>query len=70
MLRFIIYFILFFIIYRLLRSLFIGMFKKKTFNQPQAKGSVKKSKYEDIEEAKYTEIDTKDEKEKLKSNGK
>lgn len=53
-----------------MRSLFIGMFKKKTFNQPQAKGSVKKSKYEDIEEAKYTEIDTKDEKEKLKSNGK
>lgn len=53
-----------------MRSLFIGMFKKKTFNQTQAKGSVKKSKYDDIEEAKYTEIDTKDEKEKLKSNDK
>lgn len=46
------------------------MFKKKTFNQTQSKGSVKKSKYNDIEEAKYTEIDTKDEKEKLKSNDK
>jgi len=39
------------------------MFKKRTEDK------IKKSKYENIEEAKYTEIKTEGTKEKLKNNG-
>ncbi len=46
------------------------MFKNKTENKIRNESEPNKSKYKNIEEAKYTEIKTKDEKEKLNNNGK
>jgi hypothetical protein len=51
------------VLFRLLRALFSNMFKSRT------ESKIKKSKYENVEDAKYTEIKTEDTKEKLKNNG-
>ena len=60
--RFILYFILFYILFRLLKSM-IGIFLKNrrdtTFKNESQK---KKSKLEDVEDAKYIEIKPEDEK--------
>ena len=62
MLRFILYFILFFILFRLLKSM-IGIFLKNKRNTTIKNESQKtKSKFEDVEDAKYIEIKPEDEK--------
>ncbi|HEX9250760.1 MAG TPA: hypothetical protein VF870_00885 [Ignavibacteriaceae bacterium] len=62
MLRFILYFIIFFILFRLLKSVISNFAKGRNSpaikNEPQKK----KSKFEDVEDAKYTEIKPEDEK--------
>lgn len=70
MIRFLVYFIIFLLLFRLLRGVLSFLFKPQSGNRVKNNISKKKSKYENIEEAKYTEIKSDDEKEKLDSNGK
>jgi len=65
LLRFILYFLLFFILFRVLRSLFQNLFGNKPDGKIRNDRAPQKSKYENIEEAKYTEIKENNEKEKL-----
>ena len=62
MLRFILYFILFFILFRILRSLFSNFFKSRKESTINSQSRKKKSKFEDVEDAKYIEIKPDDEK--------
>lgn len=67
MLRFILYFLLFFIIFRVLRGLLQYLLGNKKDAKIKNDRTPQKSKYENIEEAKYTEIKENNEKEKLNS---
>jgi len=60
-LRFILYLVLFYVIYRLIRSLLWYLTKGSSANEIKDPQKPKKSKYENIEEAKFTEIKEKDE---------
>jgi predicted membrane protein len=62
MLRFILYFILFIILFRLLKSI-IGIFlKNKKATTIKNESQKKKSKFENVEDAKYIEIKPEDDK--------
>lgn len=62
MLRFILYFILFYILFRLIRSI-IKIFSNSNRDTNQVKTPrSKRSKFEDVEDAKYIEIKPDDEK--------
>jgi Na+-transporting methylmalonyl-CoA/oxaloacetate decarboxylase gamma subunit len=64
LLRFILLFILFYVIYRMIK-LFIRYFRLGArSNNNFQKGSKSKSKYENVEEAEFTEIKTKEKTEK------
>lgn len=60
-LKFILYTILFYILFRLITTM-IRNFSKKTDNEIKSQSRTKKSRYEDIEEAKYIEVKQEDEK--------
>lgn len=60
-LRFIFYFILFYVLYRLLRSALTYLFGSKRNENINSQPKKKKSKFEDVEEAKYIEIKPEDE---------
>lgn len=62
MLRFILYFILFFILFRLVKSLVAIFLKKGSGPTIKNEPKKKKSKFEDVEDAKYIEIKPEDEK--------
>ena len=62
MLRFILYFILFYILFRVLKSVFNVFFKNTANPNIKNESSKKKSKFEDVEDAKYIEIKPDDEK--------
>lgn len=62
MFRFILYFVLFYVLYRLLRSVLNYFFKDRTTNNIKNQSTSKSNKYENIEEAKFTEIKEDDEK--------
>jgi hypothetical protein len=53
---------LFFIIFRVLSNLFKNWLGKNSESRLKNSGNIKKSKYQNIEEAKYTEIKTDDDK--------
>jgi hypothetical protein len=61
-LRFIFYLILFLILFRLLRSAISYLFGSKRNDKINNQPKKKKSKFEDVEEAKYIEIKPEDEK--------
>lgn len=58
--RFVLYFIIFLLLFTMLRNFLSRIFGPKNIND-ENKTSVKKKKYEDIEEAKYIEIKPEDE---------
>lgn len=60
-LKFILYTILFYILFRLITTM-IRNFSKKNDNEIKSQPKTKKSRYEDIEEAKYIEVKQEDEK--------
>lgn len=62
MLRFILYFLLFFILFRLLYTLLKNFFGNKSNKDIKSGPVKKKSKFEDVEEAKYIDITREDEK--------
>jgi hypothetical protein len=62
LLRFILYFVLFFVLYRLIRSIIQYVVKDRSTSEIKNPNPPQKSKYENIEEAKFTEIKEKDEK--------
>ncbi len=62
MLRFMLYFILFYILFRVLESVLSIFFKNTSDAKIQDKSPKKKSKFEDVEDAKYIEIKPDDEK--------
>ena len=62
MLRFILYFVLFLILFRLLRSTMTYLFGSKSNDKINHQPQKKKSKFEDVEEAKYIEIKPEEEK--------
>lgn len=62
MLRFILYFILFFILFRLAKSLFTIFLKRGGGPTIKSEPKKKKSKFEDVEDAKYIEIKPEDDK--------
>lgn len=62
MLRFVLYFVFFFVVFRILSSVLKLLFRKDDNNQIKNNTGVKKSRYQNIEEAKYTEIEVDDEK--------
>lgn len=62
MLRFILYFLLFFIIFRVLSKLFKNWLGTNSESRIKNSGTTKQSKYQNIEEAKYTEIKPDDDK--------
>ncbi len=70
MIRFLVYFVIFLLLFRLLRGVLSFLFKPQNGNRVKNETSQKKSKYENIEEAKYTEIKSDADKEKLDSDGK
>lgn len=61
LLKFILYTILFYILFRLITTM-IRNFSKKNDNEIKSQPKTKKSRYEDIEEAKYIEVKQEDEK--------
>lgn len=63
-LKFILYTILFYILFRLITTM-IRNISKKTDNEIKSQHKTKKSRYEDIEEAKYIEVKQEDEKKEL-----
>jgi len=70
MIRFLVYFVIFLLLFRLLRGVLSFLFRAQNGNRVKNDVSQKKSKYENIEEAKYTEIKSDNAKEKLNSDGK
>ena len=62
MLRYILYFVLFFILFRLVRSLLTRFFGTDRETKINNKPSKSKSKFEDVEDAKYIDIKPEDEK--------
>ncbi len=62
MLRFILYFILFYILFRVLKSVLSIFFKNTADQKINDESPKKKSKFEDVEDAKYIEIKPDDEK--------
>ena len=62
MLKFIIYFVVFLIVFRLFRSVLAYLFGSKRNINTNSQPNKKKSKFDDVEEAKYIEIKPKDEK--------
>jgi flagellar biosynthesis/type III secretory pathway M-ring protein FliF/YscJ len=61
-LRFILYFVIFLILFRIVRSFLSTLFKSKNESTLKSQSQKKKSKFEDVEDAKYIEIKTEDEK--------
>ena len=61
-LRFVFYLVLFLILFRLLRSALTFLFGPKRNEKINSQPKKKKSKFEDVEEAKYIEIKPEDEK--------
>ena len=61
-LRFILYFVIFLILSRIVRSFLSTFFKSKNESTLKSQSQKKKSKFEDVEDAKYIEIKTEDEK--------
>lgn len=70
MIRFLVYFVIFLLLFRLLRGVLSFLFRAQNGNRVKNDVSQKKSKYENIEEAKYTEIKSDNAKEKLNCDGK
>lgn len=62
MVRFIIYFIVFLILFRLVRGVLSYLFGSKSNQKINDQAPKKKSKFENIEDAKYIEIKPEDEK--------
>lgn len=62
MVRFIIYFIVFLILFRLIRGVLSYLFGSKNNQKINDQAPKKKSKFENVEDAKYIEIKTEDEK--------
>ena len=62
MVRFIIYFIVFLILFRLIRGVLSYLFGYKNNQKINDQAPKKKSKFENVEDAKYIEIKTEDEK--------
>jgi len=60
--RFILYFIIFLILFRILRSFLSTYFKSKKESTLKNQAQKKKSKFENVEDAKYIEIKHEDEK--------
>jgi len=61
-LRFILYFVVFFILFRIVRSIFSTFFKSRSESTIKNQSQKKKSKFENVEDAKYIEIKPEDEK--------
>jgi len=59
--RFILYFIIFLILFRILRSFLSTFFKGKNQSSIKSQSQKKKSKFENVEDAKYIEIKPDDE---------
>lgn len=64
MLRFILYFLLFFILFRLIYTLLKNFLGTKSNSNVKSGSNKKRSKFEDVEEAKYIDIKPDDEKKK------
>lgn len=62
MLRFILYFLLFFILFRLIYTLMKNFLGRKSNPNIKSEQKKRKSKFEDVEEAKYIELNNDDEK--------
>jgi len=62
MLRFILYFILFYILYRVLKTVISVFIKDSNSPKINDQSPRKKSRFEDVEDAKYIEIKPEDEK--------
>ncbi len=60
--RFILYFIIFLILFRILRSFLSTFLKGKNQSTIKSQSQKKKSKFENVEDAKYIEIKPDDEK--------
>lgn len=61
-LRFILYFVIFLILFRIVRGFLSTFFKSKNESTINNQSQKKKSKFEDVEDAKYIEIKPEDEK--------
>ena len=61
-LRFILYFVIFLILFRIVKSFISTFFKSKNESTINNQSQKKKSKFEDVEDAKYIEIKPEDEK--------
>jgi len=61
-LRFILYFVIFLILFRIVRSFLSTFFKSKNESTLNSRAQKKKSKFENVEDAKYIEIKPEDEK--------
>ena len=61
-LRFILYFVIFLILFRIVRSFLSNLFKSKNESTLKSQSQKVKSKFENVEEAKYFEIKPEDEK--------
>jgi len=61
-LRFILYFVIFLILFRIVRGFLSTFFKSKNEATINSQSQKKKSKFEDVEDAKYIEIKPEDEK--------
>ncbi|MDY0082517.1 MAG: hypothetical protein RBR74_04985 [Ignavibacteriaceae bacterium] len=64
MLRFILYFLFFYILFRLLYAILKNTFSTKNNNNLKSNPVKQKTKYKDIEEAKYVEIKSAEEENK------